>query len=89
MELKLAAKGTVTECREVLNEAIAALPTPETQENKVVRMIAHYIVAECLDPPHDKWQAQVQAIRAAPGNLPIPSEPNAHFEIDCAITFGN
>lgn len=97
MELKLAAKGTVTECREALNEQIASLPMPESQENKVVRMIAHYIVADHLDPLHDKWQRDLQAARAA--NVPKaqgglgadmdePTEPSASFMIDCTVRLG-
>jgi hypothetical protein len=86
MELQLSAKGTVTDCREELNAVIAALPTPETQENKVVRMIAHYIVAEYLDKLHDPWQADAQALRGA--GRPEPPEPRASFAVDCTITLG-
>jgi hypothetical protein len=88
MELKLTKKGTVTECREALNAMLATLEPPETQEHKVKRMVAHYIVAELLDPLHDTWQAQVQAIRGAAGNLPLPPEPTAAFAIDCTIKLG-
>jgi hypothetical protein len=98
MDLRLAASGTVTECREALNAKLAELPVPETQENKVVRMIAHYIVADYLDPLHDEWQRQFQQIRAA--NAPSangglnatmaePPEPKAVFAIDCSITLGD
>jgi hypothetical protein len=97
MTLKLAAQGTVTECREELNATLAALPLPETQENKVVRMIAHYIVAELLDPLHNVWDAKVQEARAsrAPkaagglgGTAEDPPEPRTGFAIDCSITLG-
>src|SRR5260370_41257247 len=96
MELQLAAKGTVTPCREKLNSTIAALPMPETQENQVVRMIAHFIVAEYLDPLHDPWQAEVNALRAARlpppqgsnAKTPDPPEPVASFVIDCKILLG-
>jgi hypothetical protein len=86
MHLKLAAKGTITDCREALNARIAELKMPESQENKVVRMIAHYIVAEHLDALHDPWQAQCNALRAA--HLELPPEPKTSFAIDCSITLG-
>ena len=97
MEFKLAKKGTVTECREALNAALAEMPLPETQENKVKRMIAHYVVAEHLDPIHDGWQRKAQAAafmrtpKAQGGgggeekDHPEPAEPLAAFAIDCTI----
>src|SRR6266849_1503701 len=97
MHLELAARGTVTECRETLNAAIAGLAVPESQENKVVRMIAHYIVQDYLDPIHDKWYAEVQSVRAANtpqargglgASLKEPAEPTANFHIDCLVEFG-
>ncbi len=97
MKLKLAAEGTITECRETLNAEIAALPMPESQANKVVRMIAHYIVQDYLDPAHDEWQRTVQSVRAANvaqargglgASLQEPAEPRARFTIDCSIVLG-
>ncbi len=97
MQFKLAAKGTVTECREKLNAALATLSVPETQEQKVIRMIAHYIVAERLDPPHDKWARELQDARAANtpkaqgglgASMEEPKEPRASFSVDCTIEFG-
>lgn len=98
MQLVLAKKGTVTDCREALNEKLASLPMPETQENKVVRMIAHFIVAEYLDPIHDAWYAKVQDVRAArvpkaQGGLGAegieePKEPLASFSINCTVEIG-
>ncbi len=86
MHFKLAAKGTITDCREALNAQLAELKMPESQENKVVRMVAHYVVADYLDPLHDPWQAQCQALRAA--HLKESPEPKASFAIDCQISFG-
>ncbi|SRR6266581_4787896 len=97
MQWQLEAKGTVTECRETLNAQLAALPLPESQANKVVRMIAHYIVADYLDPLHDEWQRGVQDARAANvpkaqgglgADLREPPEPRASFAIDCTVTVG-
>lgn len=50
MEFRLAHKGTVSECREKLNGALAELAPPRTEAHVVVRSICHYIVTENLDP---------------------------------------
>ena len=86
MDWHLEAHGTVTDCREQLNAKLASLPSPETQENKVVRMIAHYIVHDYLDPLHDPWQADCNALRAM--KRPEPPEPMAQFAIECRVTLG-
>lgn len=97
MELRLDASGTLTKCRETLNAKIAALPTPESQENKVVRMLAHYIIAEYIDPKHQQWQDKMQqaAFMRTPKNQgggdgkladwPDPAEPSASFSVDCTV----
>jgi hypothetical protein len=88
MKFQLSKSGTVTECREALNAAIAALPLPYTQEHAVVRAAAHYVVEENLDPLHDPWvrecmfaaEARTKGSKAA-----NPPEPTTSFSIDIAI----
>lgn len=90
MQFKLAKSGTVTECREALNEAIANLPLPRTTEHDVVRAIAHHIVITTLDPIHDPWMEDCNdaaALRAEKGSkIKNPQEPTASFAIDLTIT---
>lgn len=98
MRFTLKKSGSVTDCREALNAAIAKFQPPETQEQKVIRMAAHYIVADHLDPMHDAWQEEVQAAAAsrvpkAQGGMgndkaKDPPEPKTEFSIDISIDFG-
>ncbi|HEY0528945.1 MAG TPA: hypothetical protein VGD02_08950 [Gemmatimonadaceae bacterium] len=86
MRFKLAAKGTVTECREKLNAALSELQPPFKQEHAVIRNIAHFIVEENLDPLYLPWVAACQMLRA--GNAApqtYPAEPKTAFSIDCTI----
>lgn len=83
MRLTLAKEGTVTECREALNEAIARLVGPHKQEYAVVRAVAHYVVEENLDPLSQPWVAESNALRAA-GLTPKP-EPRTRFAIDVRV----
>jgi hypothetical protein len=88
MQLKLAASGTVSECREALNTQIAALESTETEKNAIVRAIAHYIVSENLDPLHRPWVEQCNAcaeVRAKGTKMDNPPEPTTSFSIECTI----
>lgn len=86
MKLQLAAKGTVTECRNALNEVITKLQPPHRQEHAVVRSIAHFIVEENLDPLQNGWQEQVNALRGAGIDAKkLPAEPQTSFSIDLTI----
>ena len=86
MQFKLSKKGTVTECREALNSAIAALPLPYNTEHAVVRAIANHVVVTHLDPLHDPWADENNKRRAA--GIKPADEPTASFSIDCTITTG-
>lgn len=86
MRFTLSASGTVTECREKLNEAIAALVGPHKQEFAVIRAAAHYVVEENLDPLYAPWAQSLNALRAA--SIPeknYPPEPKTSFSIDLNI----
>lgn len=93
MRFQLSKSGTITEVREALNAKIAALPVPETQENKVIRMASHYAVADYLDPKHDEWQTELNAVRAdnirrakeGQKAAAEPAEPKATLAIDVSI----
>ncbi len=91
MEFKLSKSGTVTACREALNEKIASLEGPHNAEHAVVRAIAAHIVTDYLDPLHDPWAAQVNAVNetvARGTKMAPPPEPSATINIDCTISFG-
>jgi hypothetical protein len=83
MRFTLAAEGTVTECREALNAALAALKPPFKQEHAVVRAAAHYVVEENLDALYAPWAAECNALRAA--GLATKPEPRTKFSISIAI----
>lgn len=83
MRFALAKTGTVTECREALNAAIAELTGPHKQEFAVVRSAAHYIVEENLDPLYVPWVAECNALRAA--GLATKPEPRTSFSLDLVI----
>lgn len=85
MEFKFSKAGTVTEIRDALNDELAKLPQPETQGNKVIRMIAHYAVADHLDKLHDPWQVDVQKARGI--GFALPPEPTTKLEIDCTVAW--
>jgi hypothetical protein len=88
MEFHLSKSGTVSECREALNAAIAALPLPYSQEHAVVRAMAHYVVEENLDPLHDPWVNECMFAaenRAKGSKVQNPPEPTTSFSIDCVI----
>lgn len=86
MRFTLAAKGTVTECRESLNSAIAALDGPHKQEYAVIRSAAHYVVEENLDPLYVPWAEAINALRAGGiSEKNHPAEPTTSFSIDISI----
>lgn len=88
MRFKLAATGTVTECREALNNAIARLTGPHKQEYAVVRAIAHYVVEETLDPLYVPWvnECTLKAEARTKGSKEKdPPEPTTSFAIDCSV----
>lgn len=88
MRFQLSAKGTISECREALNNAIAALEGPHKQEHAVVRSAAHYVVEENLDPLYTPWvvecneNAELRTKGSARKDSP---EPTTEFSIDISI----
>lgn len=86
MQFQLQKSGTLTDCREALNDIVHSLPSPETQEQKVIRVIANAVVVDHLDPQHSDWQRDVQKARAV--DLPEPAEPTTSIDINCSIKFG-
>ena len=89
MRFELRKAGTVTECREALNAAIAALPLPYDTEHAAVRAIANHVVVDHLDQLHDPWQAEVNKARLA-GMKPenFPAEPTTSIVIDVTVSYG-
>lgn len=86
MLFQLQKSGTLTDCREALNAIVHSLPAPETQEQKVIRVIANAVVVDHLDPQHSDWQRDVQKARAV--ELPEPAEPLTSIDISCSIKYG-
>jgi hypothetical protein len=84
MEFSLSHKGTVSECREVLNDAVAQLKPPFKEEHAVIRAICHYIVAENLDPLYAPWVETHNILRAARAGT-LPKEPETEFSVDLVI----
>lgn len=86
MRFTLAKEGTVSECREALNAAIAELVGPHRQEFAVVRAVAHYVVEENLDPLYVPWAQALNALRAANVDpKQHPPEPRTKFAIDVRV----
>lgn len=97
MKFTLDGSGTVSQCREQLNGAIAELPIPHTESNAVVRAAAHYIVVENLDPLYAAWvkacsdNAEARTPREKgglgrdPNTVIDPPEPETSFSISIDI----
>lgn len=97
MQFELKESGSVTDCREAMNKVIHSLPAPELHEHRTIRAVCNQVVEDYLDPRHDVWAAEVQAIRAA--NLPRgqggqeaglkePEEPRASIDISVRVSYG-